>query len=315
MFMKISFICTVLNEEETIGELLSSVDKQTRKPDEIIIVDGGSTDATASKISNFQFPVSNKVKLIKKPGNRSVGRNEAIRNAKGDIIVISDAGCVLDKNWVKNITEPFKNQNIDVVAGYYKGVSKNTFEKCVIPYFLVMPDKVNPNTFLPATRSMAIKKKVFEKVGYFNENLSLNEDYEFAKRLKKNNVHIVFQKDAIVYWQPPSSLSSFFKTIYRFARGDIQAKILRPKVIVLLSRYILLFQLLVMFFATGELIILAFLFIMLMWYALFAIKKNFKYSKSFSSLFIFPLLQFVSDFAVIGGTIRGAKDLWDTPKK
>ena len=50
--MKTSFIATVLNEEKTIKALLSSLAKQTKKPEEIIIVDGGSTDQTVAKIKN-----------------------------------------------------------------------------------------------------------------------------------------------------------------------------------------------------------------------------------------------------------------------
>ncbi|RLG16029.1 glycosyltransferase, partial [Nanoarchaeota archaeon] len=44
--MKVSLICTVLNEEDTIEDLLKSIIKQTRRPDEFVIVDGGSKDKT-----------------------------------------------------------------------------------------------------------------------------------------------------------------------------------------------------------------------------------------------------------------------------
>ena len=54
--MRISFVATVLNEEKTIHSFLKSLGSQSRFPDEIIIVDGGSTDATASVISNLKSP-------------------------------------------------------------------------------------------------------------------------------------------------------------------------------------------------------------------------------------------------------------------
>ena len=162
--MKISFITTIFNEELTIKKFLSSLIAQTKFPDEIIIVDGGSTDNTLLVVSQFAFPLSNKkIKIIQKKGNRSVGRNEAIKNATGDIIVCTDAGNLLDRDWIKNITKPFLNKTIDVVAGYYKGKAKNIFQKCLIPYALVMPDKVEPDNFLPATRSIAFKKSIWKK--------------------------------------------------------------------------------------------------------------------------------------------------------
>src|SRR3989344_1640491 len=115
--MKISFVTTVFNEEKTINKLLDSIKKQTVYPDEVIIVDGGSTDNTLSVISNFQFPISNKnVKIINKEGNRSVGRNEAIRNSKGEVIAVSDAGCVLDRSWIKNITNQLQLQFLKNVS-------------------------------------------------------------------------------------------------------------------------------------------------------------------------------------------------------
>src|SRR3989338_7358403 len=156
--MRISFIATIFNEEKTIEVFLTSVLSQSILPDEIILVDGGSTDATVEKVQNAKFKVQNynvKFKIIVKRGNRSVGRNEAITHARGDIIVCSDAGCELDKDWIKHITKPFKDMSVDVVAGYYKGKSQTIFQKCLIPYVLVMPDRVDLNNFLPATRSMA----------------------------------------------------------------------------------------------------------------------------------------------------------------
>lgn len=111
--MTISFITTIFNESGTIGRFLDSVYSQTKLPDEIIIVDGGSTDDTVSKIKDLRLKIKEKkviFKLFIKKGNRSVGRNEAIKHATGDIIVCSDSGNILDKNWIKNITEPFHSK-------------------------------------------------------------------------------------------------------------------------------------------------------------------------------------------------------------
>jgi len=300
--MKISFIAIVFNEESSIKSLLESVFSQSQVPDEIIIVDGGSTDKTVLEISNFKIPTGAKIKLIFKKGNRSVGRNEAIKNASNEIIVCSDAGCILEKNWVKDITDPFKDPKIDVVAGYYRGIGKTVFEKCLIPYVLVMPDRVNVDNFLPATRSMAFKKSVWKEVGGFDEKLSHNEDYVFAKKLKKINANIIFEKKAIVYWTPRSNIKDAFVMFYRFALGDAQAKIFRPKVIFIFLRYILGFFILSLFFA-DKFISLNLLLILISVYIIWSIAKNLKYVWEISALYYFPLIQVISDFAVMLGTI------------
>lgn len=173
--MKTTLITTVLNEEASIASFLESVRRQTKMPEEIIIVDGGSTDSTVDKVKSLKF------KIINRKGNRSVGRNEAIKRSAGNIIAITDAGCVLDKDWLKNITAPFASSKVDVVAGYYKAKADSVFKKSLTPYVLIMPDKIDSDNFFPATRSMAIKKSIWKKAGKFDEKFSHNEDYVFAK--------------------------------------------------------------------------------------------------------------------------------------
>jgi len=306
--MKVSLIATVFNEEKTIHNFINSVLSQSKLPDEIIIVDGGSTDATASIISKLKTQISNKqinLKFIAKKGNRSVGRNEAIRSSSNEIIACSDAGCILDENWIKNITEPFKDLKVDVVSGYYRGQAKTVFEKCLIPYVLVMPDKVDPANFLPATRSMAFRKSIWKKVGGFSENLSNNEDYVFANRLKKDNANISFKKNAIVYWRPRSNLKEAFIMFYRFAKGDAESHIFRPKVIIIFLRYMVGLSLIIMYLSLKSYLMLNFIFLILFVYILWSIAKNYKYVKDIRAILFLPIIQVTSDVAVILGTIRG----------
>lgn len=306
--LKISLVCTVFNEEKTITQFLESVDTQSRFPDEIIIVDGGSTDNTVKKISEFIFKISKNtptIKLIFKDGNRSVGRNAGIKNAKGNIMVSSDSGCILDKNWIREIIKPFSDKKIDVVAGYYKGVSKNIFQKCLIPYVLVMEDKIDEKEFLPATRSMAFKKTVWEKVGGFDKKLSHNEDYSFANKLKAAGVKMVFAKKAIVNWIPRNNLKQAFVMFFRFALGDIQAKLYREKVVYIFLRYIVALYLILLSGVERSKYLYGFDFLCLILYAVWSITKNYGYVRSFKAFFYLPLLQFTSDVAVLSGTALG----------
>ncbi|MBA3723799.1 MAG: glycosyltransferase [Candidatus Levybacteria bacterium] len=313
--MKISFITTIYNEETTITKFLKSLVSQTKVPDEVVIVDGGSVDQTVYLIKNFQFPKSiKKVKIIIHKGNRSMGRNTAIKEASGEIIVCSDAGNILEKNWLKNISEPFIEKHIDVVAGYYKGMAKNAFQKSLLPYVLVMPDKVNPKSFLPATRSVAFKKSIWEKVGGFDEALSHNEDYAFAKKLKKIGANIVFARNAIVYWMPRNTLKQTYTMFLRFAYGDAEANIFRPKVLFLFIRYFICMLLVLLFIITKSFFMLFSLLLIIMLYIGWAISKNYRYVMHTSAFYYLPLLQFIADFAVMNGTISGILHLWDTKK-
>lgn len=316
--MKVTFIATVYNEESTIKPLLKSLFSQSKFPDEIIFVDGESTDNTIQEISNFQFPphrqgfagqaISNQkiqIKLLFKKGNRSVGRNEAIKNAGNEIIACSDAGCILDKNWIANITKPFRDSKVDVVAGYYRGEAETVFQKCLIPYVLVMPDKIDDKDFLPAGRSMAFKKSIWKKTGGFPEKYSNNEDYVFAKRLKKIGAKIEFAKDAIVHWVPRDNIKDAFVMFYRFAKGDAESHIFRPKVSFIFLRYIIFISILSLFLIFKSGLMLNIFYLILVTYILWSIFKNYKYVKDVRAVLFLPILQILSDIAVIFGTIRG----------
>lgn len=311
MEQKVTVIATVFNEENSIESFLNSLCTQTRLPDEIVIVDGGSTDRTIELIKNFKFQISNfKLKIIIKKGNRSVGRNTAIQNSSYDLIAITDAGCIPHRDWLHQLLLAHKKTKAPVIAGYYDAKPKTHFEEAVIPYALVMPDRLNAQTFLPATRSMMIEKKAWESLGGFDESLYDNEDYAFAQKLKKNNIAIEFNKNAKVTWIPRSNIHGFIKMIYRFAKGDAYAGIFRPKVVFIFIRYLLGLALLAYILYSKNYLLFTILYSLFLFYLLWAIFKNKHYVPH--GWYYLPLLQVVSDVAVISGTIKG---IWDTQNR
>lgn len=305
--MKISWITTVLNEKVSLERLFCALEEQTLKPDEVIIVDGGSTDGTYEYLEDYARKQTEgpKFSIIRKEGNRSVGRNEAITKAAGDVIVCTDAGCFPEKHWVEEITKPFSDPLTDVVAGYYEAKTETIFQECLVPYVFVMPDKIRASTFLPATRSMAFRKEVWEKVGKFPEKYSHNEDYVFAHRLRGMDAKIIFRKEAIVYWIPRKTLKEAYTMFYRFALGDAESGMHRPKVFLVFLRYILGFLLLITALFTQSLLLFAFCLLFLALYIAWAILKNYRYIDEPPAFYYLPLLQFAADAAVLVGSSKG----------
>lgn len=303
---KITVVVTVLNEEGTIVPLMEALAQQTLPASAVIIADGGSRDKTLSLVQKFvrshpQFH------LMEKKGNRSVSRNAAIHKATSNLIAITDAGCVPHPNWLEELAHAAQKMTIPnfVVAGYYDAQAKTPFEAAVVPYVLVMPDRVNPDDFLPATRSMLISKSAWQKVGGFHEALSDNEDYAFAHALKKNGVQFGFTAKAKVRWLPRTNLGQFSTMIFRFARGDAQARIWRPKVVFIFVRYlfVLLFSL-VWWQAGLPMAVLVYIYALgFFLYTVWAVKKNYRYAKK--GWYWLPILQFTADSSVIAGTISG----------
>lgn len=301
--MKVAVIATVLNEEKSISLLLSALQKQTLSPDEVIIVDGGSSDGTWEKLQAASKH-NTWLKVYAKSGNRSVGRNEAIKLSTVEVIAITDAGCIPHDNWLEELVKAYEQNKIPVIAGYYDARPQTPFQEAVVPYVLVMPDRVNPDEFLPATRSMLIEKQAWKSVGGFDETLSDNEDFAFAHALKDRGSKMAFAPNAKVRWLPTKKLSAFFWMIFRFARGDIQAGIVRPNVVFLFARYILLLclVLLLILLQQGSLLMLL-LLIGFIAYSLWAINKNKKYVPR--GWYWLPVLQYVADVAVMSGSVKG----------
>lgn len=300
---QISLIITVLNEAGTINLLLNAIRQQTFPADEVIFVDGGSTDNTLQLIKVFadknpHLKISCKIKV----GNRSVGRNFAIHSAKNDWVAITDAGCIPRKDWLAELMSQV-DQQAEVIAGYYAGQPSNPFQTAVVPYVLVMPDRVDPANFLPATRSMLIKKTIWQQLGGFNEKLNHNEDYDFARRLRDQNFKIQFAAQAVVAWLPVNNLTDFSRMIYRFARGDSEAHLLRPKVVFIFVRYLLLLMMIFLSVLSSSLYIWGLILLLGFLYAGWAIAKNFKYARQ--GWYWLPVLQVTADGAVIAGSLRG----------
>jgi glycosyltransferase involved in cell wall biosynthesis len=305
--MHCALIVTVLNEAETIEALLASISAQTALPSEVIVVDGGSTDATVAKITAYAtIHPELKLKVFTQPGNRSVGRNFAIAQTSAAWIACTDAGCTLAPNWLATLLQKQLETKADVVAGYYRGEAKTNWQAAVIPYVLVMPDKLplaNGEVFLPATRSVLFSKAAWQKVNGFNEQLSHNEDYAFAKALQAAGLQLAFAQTAIVTWHPPTTWQATIKMFYRFALGDAEAKLWRPKVLFIFARYFLALCLLMAWWQTQNLVLGWLLILGGLSYLGWAIKKNYWSAKL--AWWWLPVLQIITDLTVQLGTLHG----------
>jgi glycosyltransferase involved in cell wall biosynthesis len=303
--MKVTFITTIYNEEDTIDAFLASLSKQTKLPDEIIITDAGSQDETVSKLKQFQKKSKVPVKIIIKHGNRSIGRNQAIKHASGQIITCSDAGCILDRNWLKSIIKPFTDENIDVVSGFYLAKTENIFQKCLAAYTCVMPDKVDKDNFLPSSRSIAFRKSAWKEIGGYPEELNTCEDLIFATKLKKAGCNFIFAENAIVYWPQRKNLRHAFQQFFSYAVGDGQALFIRRQIPFLFLRYLLAIMLVIEAILTKSQILLILCLTSLVLYICWSIIKNYKYIKNKWAFLYLPVLQFTADAAVLSGTSFG----------
>jgi len=223
-------IVTVRNESGSIDALLDSLLRGTRPPDEIVIADGGSTDGTVEKL-RARAAVEPRLRVLEAPGNRSVGRNAAIRAARHEIIGCTDAGVEAELSWLEEILKPFAGSagaeggRVDVVAGFYRPLAFTPFERAAGVVSAPRLEEVNLERFLPSTRSIAFRREAWSKAGGFDEMLSHNEDTPFALALKSAGCRFAFAPAAVVGWRPRGNLRSFYRQHRRFGLGDGESRV------------------------------------------------------------------------------------------
>jgi glycosyltransferase involved in cell wall biosynthesis len=231
MELKVSVVCTVLNEGASITRLLDSLAQQTRLPDEIIFVDGGSADDTVALLRRYADQFQLPLKVIVAPGaNISRGRNIAIEAAAGPIIAGTDAGVRLGKMWLEELIKPFwMEPSPEVVAGFFVADPQSAFETAMGATVLPLVSEIKPAAFLPSSRSIAFLKSSWLAAGRYPEWLDFCEDLIFDLRLRNKVGAFTFAPKAVVYFRPRSTLRAFFKQYYQYARGDGKADLWRKR--------------------------------------------------------------------------------------
>lgn len=244
--MKVSVIVTVRNEQGSMADLLDSLCQQTRQPDEVVIVDGGSADHTVAIIRSYQDRLPLKV-IVREGCNISTGRNAAISAAGGEVIASTDAGVRLSPAWLENLVKPLEEPGPGrdraglstpaVVSGFFEPDPHTAFEVAMGAAVLPRRPEIDPATFLPSSRSIAFLKTAWETVGGYPEWLDYCEDLVFDLSLRRAGFSFVFAPDALVYFRPRSSLPAFFTQYYRYARGDGKADLWFKRHLIRYSSY------------------------------------------------------------------------------
>jgi glycosyltransferase involved in cell wall biosynthesis len=314
--MKISVIIPVRNEEASIRALLESLLNQTLKPAEIVITDGGSTDATPEIISEY-VERGAPVRLIREsaalPGR---GRNLAAARAANDWIAFIDAGISAEPNWLELLAQRAKVQSdVDVVYGSYEPVSDTLFKRCSVIAYVAPPVEIEGK--LVRSRFVAsalMKRSVWQAVGGFPEDLRSAEDLLFMNKIEQADFRIVSAPDALVHWQVQSTPWLTFKRFVTYARHNMRAGLWRQWQAAIFKRYgLLLLSVLPVFrFGAGWLLVtLALWAAMLVARAAVAIWRNRAcypggiFENTLRMLVLIPLVALL-DAATIVGTFQWA---------
>ena len=220
----VSLVCTMLNEANTVNDLMHSIAAQTVRPREVIIVDGGSRDGTQLHVEWWHGRLGCPLRLIELTGATiATGRNAGIAAARFPILAITDAGVRLDAQWLEKIIAPFADETVSVSAGFFVTDPRSLFEVAMGATVLPDVDEINPARFLPSSRSVAIRKSTWERVGGYPAWLDYCEDVVLDLAIREEHLRVALVPDAIARFRPRTTLRAFWHQYFRYARGDGKA--------------------------------------------------------------------------------------------
>jgi cellulose synthase/poly-beta-1,6-N-acetylglucosamine synthase-like glycosyltransferase len=215
----VAAITTVLNERDSIQMLLDAFLAQTRVPDEIVVVDGGSTDGTINLLQRFAqaHPI---LKLHVEPGvNIARGRNIAIHRSRCSIVAVTDGGCHPEPNWLEELVQPLLDDSgYGAVTGARHIVGANRFEEFAGMLSTSVNAAIERDRMFHG-RNSAFRKSVWAQVGGYPEWLYTAEDTLFARRAKALGCRVALAERAVVSWRPRPNLRKLCRQYYLYGRG------------------------------------------------------------------------------------------------
>jgi len=229
-------IVAARNEENNIRRCLNSLGKLEYPEDklEVLIVDDRSTDKTGEIIDEFISERENFHKIIPdEPKGKMVGKVNAlataIREANGQIILTTDADCVVKPLWVKTITS-FYQDDVGMVDSYTTQLANNSFGgmQAIDFIYLLLVGGGTINLGIPIScigNNMSFCKKTYDEIGgYAALPFSVTEDFTLLRaiyKLKRYKILFPLEKDALVTSIPCPDFKSLYRQKKRWAVGGL----------------------------------------------------------------------------------------------
>lgn len=230
---KVSLMIPAHNEEKIIVRAIETALETNYPNKEILIIDDGSTDATY----NLALPYHRKglIKLIHREtasGSKAGALNYGVLFATGDIVISVDADTMVERNSLREIVKPLKDQEISAVSGNIRIFGGEHGANNLIVKFQQYEYFVNLElgrryaaligTLLIISGAFgAFRKKYVTSLGAYDPD-TITEDFDITFKMKKLGKRIVFADKAIAWTFVPETWRAWRRQRLRWTRGQAE---------------------------------------------------------------------------------------------
>jgi glycosyltransferase involved in cell wall biosynthesis len=218
----VSLVIPVRDEAHSVGALITSIQGQTRRPDEVIIVDGGSADGTLDRVRAL-VGKDPSVQIVE-AGNATPGRGRNIGRsvARNRWIAFTDAGIQLDRSWLERlVVAAERDPGAEVVFGSYEPQIRSFLDSCAVgAYVPACHETAFGWVRGPTVASLMVSRDVFDSVQGFPD-LRAAEDLVFFERLSRKGIPVTWAPGAVAHWETPPSVSATYRRFRQYSRQNV----------------------------------------------------------------------------------------------
>ncbi len=216
-----SVVVPAYNAERTIDDCLRSL-LELRYPEEaleLLVVDNGSSDATADHLRAH----GDRVQAIHE-GRRgpSAARNAGLRRARSEVVAFTDADCRVDPDWLARLVEPLEREEVAIAGG--RILARQPANDVELFGEAIHDQRMAIEVFDPPyaiTMSWASRRATLLELGGFDAGLRRGEDVDLSYRAVQAGYRLAFVESAVVYHRNESSLAGLFREGFLHGVGGV----------------------------------------------------------------------------------------------
>ena len=216
---KISIIVAALNSERTIGECLQAIFELDYPKDsfEVIVVDGGSKDATVQIAEKYP------ARVISTPLNAPAAYNYAMKIVNHDVLGFIDADAKVEKEWLTKLAGYLDDPKVAGVSGGIETWNtENVWSRSIGYDIKNRYNRLKKYAIRIATMNLLLKKSIIEEVGGFDENLPSQYDTDLGVRITSKGYKIAFDPSAKCYHFNRSTLRGYFNQQLQYGKNTVK---------------------------------------------------------------------------------------------